>query len=63
MRLVARRKGDGRRFKKLEAKMEELRRTTLEQSFAKLRLLFGGIVEIDECSFSERLNGLIDLFA
>ncbi|XP_010915617.1 protein INCREASED PETAL GROWTH ANISOTROPY 1 isoform X2 [Elaeis guineensis] len=48
------------RIKELEVEIEELRRIVSEQSCGESRCLSGRTGEIDECSSSQRLQGLID---
>ncbi|XP_008783905.2 protein CHUP1, chloroplastic-like [Phoenix dactylifera] len=48
------------RIQELEVELEELRRTVSEQSSGELRRLSGRTGEIDECSSSQRFQGLID---
>ncbi|KAG1330241.1 Protein CHUP1, chloroplastic [Cocos nucifera] len=54
-------RGKEERIKELNAEIEELRRTVLDQSSGESRRLSGGTTEIDECS--QRFQGLIDASA
>ncbi|XP_010925700.1 protein INCREASED PETAL GROWTH ANISOTROPY 1 isoform X4 [Elaeis guineensis] len=56
-------RGKEERIKELKAEIEEMKRTVLEQSSGESRRLSGGTTEIDECSSSQRFQGLIDASA